>query len=383
MPLRRIMLIGGGRTHLEVLRRVALKPDPGVEFTLLSPNAHSPYSAMVPELVAGHVGIAESHVDLPLLARWAQARFVCDRAVALDLYTRVVRLAEGGVEPFDLVSLDIGPSPEFAVPGSRENAMPIHPADRFLAAWIRLEADVAAGLVRTVAVVGGGAAGVEMLLAMQHRLNLTCGDAAPRFTLVTDAPHILHDHSAAVRRRIGRILVSRDVVLHTLGAVVAVEPGAVVTASRRRIAADCVVWAMPPAAAPWLSVSGLACNPGGLVRVNAYLQSVSDPFVFAAGDCATPDVSAPRQSGPYSVRESVSLAANLRRAAHHEPLAIRRHRQRRPFFITTGPRHAVVSWGPAAFEGERIWQWKHSIDRAHVERYRPPLPKDGDHGAQR
>lgn len=111
MPVRRILLIGAGQGHLEVLRRFAQKPDPGVEVTLTSPNALCPYSAMLPGIIAGHHEIAPSHVDLPSLARWARARFICDRAVELDLYARIVRLSEGGVEPFDLLSLDIGPSP--------------------------------------------------------------------------------------------------------------------------------------------------------------------------------------------------------------------------------------------------------------------------------
>jgi len=157
MTVRRILLVGGGHGHLEVLRRFAQQPDPGIELTLASPNALCPYSSMMPGFIAGHYGVAESHVDLPALATWARARYVCDRAVELDLYTRIVRLGEGGVEPFDLMSLDIGSSPDLSVPGVREHALPLCPADRFLAGWTKLEADAAAGTVRTVAVVGDGA----------------------------------------------------------------------------------------------------------------------------------------------------------------------------------------------------------------------------------
>ena len=380
MPVRRILLIGGGHSHLEVLRRAALKPDAGIELTLLSPNALCPYSAMLPGLVAGHDTIADSHIELPALAQWARARFVCDRAVELDLYTRVVRLAEGGVEPFDLVSLDIGSWTDLSVPGSREHALPLHPGDRFVAAWSRLEADAVAGHIRTVAVVGGGAAGVEMLLAMQHRFARICGEGAPRFALITDWPHILHEHLPSVRKRLGKILVARDVVLHTASVVVAVESAAIVTAKGRRIAADRVVWATTAAAAPWLAASSLACDARGFVRVNTLLQSVSDPFVFAVGDCATPDGNATRKFGAFSAREGAPLAANLRRAAHQVPLVECRPRPRRLSFINTGPRHAVVSWGSVMFEGDQVWRWKNQIDHAYLARYRPPVPKGGNRG---
>lgn len=372
MPIRRILLIGGGRSHLEVLRRAALAPDPGVELTLVTPNALALHKAMAPGFVAGHYGMADSHIELPALARWARARLVCDRAVELDLYTRIVRLAEGGVEPFDLASLDIGSESDLSAPGAREHALPLCPLDRFLAAWPMLEADVARGDVRTVAVVGGSAEGIEMLLAMQHRLAQTQGADVPRFALVAETPHILPDHVASVRRRIGRILIARDVVLHTGSVIAAVDAGAIITASGRRIAADRVVWATATSVAPWLGAASLDCDGRGRVRVNASLQSVSDPFVFAAGSCAIQE-GAPSPA-VLARNTGASLATNLRHAARHEPVVPCTPRRSLLSIITTGPRHAIASWGPIGIHGERVWQWKDRLDRRYVARFRPPVP---------
>jgi len=372
MPQRRILLIGGGHSHLEVLRRFAQKPDPGIELTLVSPNALTPYSGMLPGLIAGHYTVADSHIDLPALSRWAQARFVCDRVVELDLYTRIARLAEGGIEPFDLTSIDIGSAPDASVPGAREHAIGVKPVDRFTAAWAALQADAAAGRVRTIVVVGAGAGGVEALFAMQFRLTQTMAGEAPRFALVTDQPHVLPEHATSVRKRLGKLLVARDVVLHTGSAAVAVEAGAVVTANGRHIAADRIIWATSASAAPWLAASSLDCDPRGFLRVNRHLQSVSDPFVFAAGDCATQDGEPRPKSGVFAVREGPPLAANLRHAARHEPLVAFTPQRRTLALITTGARHAVASWGPAAVDGEWVWRWKDRIDRRFCARYRPP-----------
>jgi pyridine nucleotide-disulfide oxidoreductase family protein len=380
MAVRRILLIGSGQGHLEVLRRFAQKPDLGIDLTLASPNALCPYSAMLPGIIAGHHDVGASHVELPSLAHWAGARFICDRAVELDLYTRIVRLDEGGIEPFDLLSLDIGPSPDLSVPGVREHALSLHPTDRFLAGWAKLQDDAAAGQVRTVAVVGSGATVIELLLAMQFRLAADLGAGAPRFALITEAPRVLPEHIPAVRKRLGKILVARDVVLHTASAVTAVMPGGLLTATGRRIAADRIVWATSAAGAPWLATSGLACDPRGFVRVNALLQSVSDPFVFAVGDCATQDAAVSRRLGVPVPREGAALAANLRHAARHQPLVASKPRQSRLSIITTGPRHAVASWGPMLSEGERVWRWKDRLDRAYLARYHPPSPKTEEPG---
>jgi selenide, water dikinase len=375
VSIRRILLIGGGHSHLEVLRRFALRPAPGIDITLVTPNAQTPYSGMLPGLIAGHYGIADSHVDLPALARWAGARLVCDRAVELDLYTRIVRLAEGNVEPFDLLSIDIGSTPDMSIRGVREHAISIRPIDRFLVAWASLEVDAAAGRVRTIAVVGGGAAGVEMLLAMQFRLAQTLGAEAPRFALVTDLPHLMMNYPPSVRARFGKLLVAREVVLHTGNAATAVECGAVITTTGRRIAADRVVWATSGRPASWLAASTLACDERGFVRVNASLQSVSDPFVFAAGDCAVQEGARQPRSGVIAVRQGPSLAANLRHAARQQALARHISPRRVMSMVATGPRHAMVSWGPIGASGEWVWRWKDRIDRRYVARYRPsPLP---------
>jgi len=375
MTVRRVLLIGAGQGHLEVLRRFAQRPDAAIELTVASPNVLSPYSAMLPGIIAGHHETATSHVDLQSLAAWARARFICDRALELDLYRRIVRLAGGGIEPFDLLSLDIGPSPDLSIPGTREHALPLCPTLAFLDGWAKLAADAAEGQVRTVAVVGNGAAAVELLLAMQFKLAAALGESAPRFALITEAPHVLSDQIPAVRRRLGKILVARDVVLYTGGALRSVLPGGVVMTTGRRISADRVVWATPAGGAPWLATSSLACDPQGFVRVNAFLQSVSDRFVFAVGDCATPDVALAQRTGVPAAREGAALALNLRRAARSEPLVVSTPRQGRLSVITTGPRHAVASWGPVMSEGERIWRWKDRTDRAHLARYRPPAPK--------
>ena len=103
MPVRRILLIGAGHGHLEVLRRFALKPD----------RRHRAHAGRA-RLRLPVCGDAPGLDRRPLRRRRVAgrrcrrspagrgARFVCDRAVELDLYTRIVRLAEGGVEPFDL-----------------------------------------------------------------------------------------------------------------------------------------------------------------------------------------------------------------------------------------------------------------------------------------
>lgn len=283
-----------------------------------------------------------------------------------------VRLASGAIEPFDLLSLDIGSSPDMSVPGARESAVGVKPVEQFLTTWESLQQAAATSAIGTIAVVGGGAGGVDLLLAMQFRLCSVLGSAAPRFALFTDQPHLLPQHPSAVRTRFGRLLVERDVELHVASAVHAVAPKAVVTTSGRRIAADCIVWATSAAAQPWVAASGLACDPRGFVQLDPNLRSTSHQFVFAAGDCAT-QVAHPRpKSGVFAVRQGPPLAANLRHAAHAEPLEPFVPQKNHLALISTGGRHAIMSWGPFMLEGDWAWRWKDHIDRTFIAKFVPP-----------
>jgi selenide,water dikinase len=371
----RLLLAGGGHSHVEVLRRFAEQRPRGVAVTLVTPEAAAAYSGMLPGLVAGLYRQDETSIPLAPLALAANARLVHDRIAALDLRVRVATLASGTMLPFDTLSLDVGSVPSMRMPGAGEHAIGVKPVPAFLEAWERMLAAARAGKLGTIAVVGGGAGGVEILLAMQHRLRDELGEAAPRFTLVTDQPQLTMQHAASVGRRLGRLLVERGVVLHLSSPAIAIEPGAVVVEGRRRVAADAIVLATTASAAPWLAGAGLDVDERGFVRVDAHLRSSSHSFVFAAGDCASLIGHWVPKSGLYAVRQGPTLAANLHAHVAHAPLQPYRPQMRGLSLIATGGREAILSWGRFAAQGRWAWRWKDRIDRGFVARYAvPPRP---------
>jgi len=171
--LKDVVLVGAGHSHVTVLRMFGMKPIPGVRLTLISREVHTPYSGMLPGLIAGHYGFDDAHIDAGPLARFAGARLYQDEAVDLDLAGRYVICRRRPPIPYDLLSLNIGSTPNTAdVPGASEHAIPVKPIDGFLRRFEALQARVLARKGRTaVALVGAGAGGVELLLAVEHRLR--------------------------------------------------------------------------------------------------------------------------------------------------------------------------------------------------------------------
>ena len=90
---RDLVLVGGGHSHALALRMLAMKPVAGLRVTLVSPASHTPYSGMLPGLVAGHYSFEETHIDLVRLCQWAQVRFIAAEVTALDTARRSLSLA--------------------------------------------------------------------------------------------------------------------------------------------------------------------------------------------------------------------------------------------------------------------------------------------------
>ena len=158
---RDLVLVGGGHSHALALRLLAMQPIEGLRITLVSPSSHTPYSGMLPGLVAGHYSFEQAHIDLARLCQWAGARFIAAEVTALDPEERCLSLAGRPAIYYDLVSIDIGSQPELdTVPGARSHAVPVKPVSGLWQRWQELRGRVLARAVgddHRIAVVGGGA----------------------------------------------------------------------------------------------------------------------------------------------------------------------------------------------------------------------------------
>jgi selenide,water dikinase len=366
--VKRLILVGGGHTHVEVLRRFGMQPLAGVELLLISPDRFTPYSGMLPGLVAGHYRFEDCHFDLEAVTGFARARFLRDLAVGLDLGAKLLRCESGATVPYDLVSIDIGAAPTRHLPrDSTGVGIPVKPVDRYLQEWERV-LQLARQRPLDLLVVGGGAGGVEITLAMQHRLSRLTPRPSVRFALVTMTDTIMPDHCAGVRKRLARVLARRGITVHVRSRVVRQEGDGVLLESGVRLQADCIFSALGAQPAAWLA--GLQTDAAGFVLVSETLQSLSHPEVFAVGDIATVAKHPRPKSGVYAVRQGPPLADNLRRLLSGQVLEPYLPQPIALNLISTGDQYAVASWGALAWQGAWVWRWKDRIDRRFMRRYR-------------
>lgn len=304
-PLTRdLVLIGGGHTHALVLRRWGMDPLPGVRVTVIDPGPTTAYSGMLPGFVAGHYDREDLAIDLVRLARFAGARLVLGAAQGLDLAARTVRVAGRPPVAFDIASLDIGITSDLPdLPGFAEHAQPAKPLGPFARRWAAFRD--APGARPPVAVLGGGAAGAELAMAMAHALRGRGGAVR-----LIDRSRILTEFNPTARRLLRAALDDCGIEVIENAPVAAVAADHVALQDGRRIPSGFTVGAAGASPQGWLSGTGLALQDG-FVAVDRYLRS-SDPAVFAAGDCAHLTHAPRPKAGVYAVREAPVLYDNLR-----------------------------------------------------------------------
>jgi selenide,water dikinase len=374
--LKDVVLVGAGHSHVTVLRMFGMKPIPGVRLTLISREVHTPYSGMLPGLIAGHYGFDDAHIDTGPLARFAGARLYQDEVVDLDLAGRHVICRRRPPVPYDLLSLNIGSTPNTAdVPGASEHAIPVKPIDGFLRRFEALQARVLARKGRAaVALVGAGAGGVELLLAVEHRLRQEVTRAGfdaggLSFVLVSGVPDILPSFPAAFRARFHAILAARGIAVITGAPVTRVEAGRLMLAGYGPLAADEILWTTQAAPARWLAKAGLPLDARGFLRVDQTLRVVGRDDVFAAGDTIAFSGRELPKSGVYAVRAGPALAENIRRTLTGRSLRQFRPQREALYLVSTGGRHAVGTRNGLVVEGDWVWRWKDWIDRRFMRKF--------------
>ena len=374
--LKDVILVGAGHAHVGVLRRFGMKPEPGVRLTLVTRQVDTPYSGMLPGQIAGHYRPDDTHIDTGPLCRFAGARLIQDEVIGLDLAARRVLCRNRPSVPFDLLSLDIGSTPNTGdVSGADAHAIPVKPIDGFLDRFEAMRARVLARGGRTrIAVVGGGAGGIELLLSVERRLRRDLAaagydPAGPAFMLVTSSGTVLPTFPAQMRKRFAAILAERGIEVRTGATVTETREGALHLGDGSVLACDEILWTTRAAPAAWLRETGLALDQAGFIRVAPTLESLSHGGVFAAGDVAAVQGYQLPRSGVHAVRQGPVLADNLRRALKGQVPRPYRPQRDALSIVSTGEPHALATRNGIMVEGDWVWRVKDWIDRRFMRRF--------------
>ena len=372
-----LVLVGGGHAQVALLKSLAMKPVEGLRTTLVTRDIDTPYSGMLPGFVEGAWTEADIHIDLAKLASMAGARLVHAPVTGLDAEADRLHVNGRPPVPFDVLSVNIGGEPDVkAIPGAASHCIPVKPISNFRD---RLSALTAMGHPERLAVIGGGAAGCELALALSRQW-LDATGKRPRITIFARSARLVPEHPPRAARLLYECLTK------ACCAVRCGHPVSHIEANRLHLdngdahefdACFLVTAVAPPA---WLRQTGLELDAAGFIAVDPTLQSRSHPNIFAAGDIAT-IVGSPRpKAGVYAVRAGPVLADNIRRfVAGRRPKPWKPQRRALAILGTADGRSVGIRGNHASHS--RFWWWlKKWIDRRWMAKYTdlkmasPPAP---------
>ncbi len=370
--LKHLVLLGAGHAHVHVLHALARQRPAELRLTVITPYTRQMYSGMLPGVVAGHYSPEQGSIPLGKLIQRSGARHIQASGTAIDANARTVTLSNGCTMAFDWLSLNTGPVMDRdlldrQMPGAREHALFLRPIETFAHLWPQVTA-LARERALQIAVIGAGAAGVELALAIDHTLRQSPCQPGSHVTLVTGGAAPAASYPAGTRHRIERALRQRGITVLP-DQCVGMTANEILLAGGARLACDAPVLAVGAQAPRWLAGSGLALDEAGFVAVNAFQQSTSHDHVFAAGDVSSRVDQPHPRSGVYAVRAGPPLLANLRAALAGRPLTAYAPQKRTLNLLACGDRRAIGSWGRFSAEGAWIWRWKDHIDRRFIQTY--------------
>ena len=322
--MHRIVIVGGGAGGLELATRLGDKFGgkfrrdrlPRAAITLVDRELTHVWKPLLHEIAAGTLDAHDQDLDYLAQARWHGFAFRWGRLLGVDRAARRLRLApvldEAGAEivpprelAYDTLVLALGSvGNDFGIPGARAHCYFLDSraqADRFrldlFKHWLRLQTHAVTPTIGelTIAIVGGGATGVELAAELRHSARQIAaygfdriGDTlAIKIVLIQSGPRILPELPERLAHAASERLRALDIEIVTDERVIAVDAAGLNTKNGRYIAAAIKVWAAGIRAPTVLAqLDGLEVNRNNQLHVHDTLQTTRDDAVFAFGDCA-------------------------------------------------------------------------------------------------
>ncbi len=310
---QRIVVLGAGFGGLVAARMLgqrlshASAYESAYEVVLLDRSETHELKPKLPEAVGEwidctvHVPIRDALADLPV-------RFVQAEIQGVNPATQEVITSEGPLSYWRLVwALGVQPdfqphmqqvqglSPELAIaPYNTGQACRLR---RQIGSYLARAATLSPAErqpLLTVVIGGGGFVGTEIAGQLADRLaDLTKHYQIPgeeiRLVLVEPRSRLLADFDERLGRAAGRALSAKGVTLRFGVSLATIQPDHVVLSDGMRIDTRTVVWAGGVRGLPLAKASGFTTDERGRIWVDATLQSIDWPEIYAIGDAARSD----------------------------------------------------------------------------------------------
>lgn len=371
-----IVLIGGGHSHSIFLKKFGMDPISDLNITLISKESLTPYSGMIPGFISGDYTEEECHIDLRHLCNFSGSKFIKDFVFNIDIENKYVVCKSTPPIYYDYLSIDIGITPDIQNIAISKNIAPIKPITEFTQKLKSFSESIHKFINPKICIIGGGAGGIEIALSLRNKFNKAKEDV--EITIIHKGEKIVESYSKSVRNKILRTLESKNiqVILNEKVSNIKEKPenlnvSIIQCESGNSYESNFIVFTTQASPPKWISNVKLKKDKNGFILVNTFLQSISNPEIFATGDIANIENYNLEKSGVYAVRQGSFLFSNLLALTHNQKL---KHYIPQKYFLSllsTGDNRAIakrnfLSMGPSKF----LWKIKDYIDKNFMNSFK-------------
>lgn len=364
--MKKLILVGAGHAHLAVLSQLAQQREPQVNVVLVCKERYHYYSGLVPAWIAGHTTLSSLKIDIARLCKAAEVQWVQANLDGMNASRNCIWTEQNSYN-YDILSINTGADSKCISLDQTfgSQLISVRPLSQFVIQWPKILAQAVTQAHFQLAIVGAGAAAVELAMAAQvalkkisnqHRVTLVCGEKLlPNF------------HVSQVRRV--RQQLSKLGIRVEQHSAICINHDALLLSNRQSLTIDFAIGATGSSAPKWTASSQLNCNKNGFILVGATHQSISHANVFAVGDiCERIDQNVAR-SGVHAVYAGRFLAKNLPAYARGQHLRPYHAKTRSLYLLACGKPYAIACWGKLVVAGFWIWWLKQLIDHHFVKSY--------------
>tara|TARA_E500000178_G_scaffold71126_2_gene68921 strand:- start:843 stop:2864 length:2022 start_codon:yes stop_codon:yes gene_type:complete len=339
-----VVFAGAGHANMLALRMLAMSPPPQTCLTLVSPQSEAAYSGMVPGYLAGRYARKDICINLPAFCAKLGIRFVQGHITGLDSKAKQILMENQPAIGYDILSLNLGAAGASTPEGN--NLICAKPVHNFMNKIEYLIEKIDNHIESKIDVVGGGAAGVEIAMALKERGGVHAEVSLfHRSGILKELGQRAAKHAEAALRRAGINIISAQWQAQRPDRITIMAAGY----HPQNILVDQELQNKFP------------------IRSDLKLQGHDD--IFVVGDMAYFKPSPLPKSGVYAVRSAPILAANIRASllgGQSKPF-----RPQKDFLrlVSLGTKNALASKYGVTVSAPIIWKWKHHVDQSFMRRF--------------
>ena len=368
---KQLVLIGGGHSNVQVLRKLCMHEYKGLNVILISESYGAIYSGMTPGYIEKLYSLDDTTIDLQRLCFNAGATFIKDEVVEMDENNQTIYLKNNPLISFDILSINSG---------SISNKQTIHlendskvisvkPINNLVSKIKLIDEIIEQSSQKKVSIIGGGVASFELSFALHKRYN-------GNISLDIISEHLLEEKNLnkssinkikKIAQNIGINLISKNAT--------AINNSEIKINHEDIVHSDLILLSTGASLPEWLAQSKLEINEN-FVAVNQCLQSLNFKNIFVSGDAASIQNFKRPKSGVMAVRQGEILKDNLILFSQNKSLKKIQPQKNWLYLIGTKKNSAILNYFNFSLEGKWCWLLKKLIDLNFMKKFSFPGQTD-------